>query len=400
MECQGKSKFNLKQFMKMWIFLIGFGILVWQSQSTFATFFSYRTTVAISKETNKNLPPPTIVLCQEHKWINGFVPWKNNVNMSDKDWVFKQFYRLNEKMNINIFGEELMIGNNSFSLNEYGQSSFGGSDMILMVKELLNPWTGLCYAIIPDPSTTPMKQTSYYAIQIKLSEEIKNPHLFAYLISSEDWHGFVLGFIGDLKPFKVSLAELQTIVGIKIEERKYFHLRDSFYLPSSMTNCKDYSTEEDSYMKCRVKSYVDNFDDLAIDSGCTCIPTLYKSYFEIQPSSLGFEECKTNSEWANCISLIGKLDELDHLASKCPQPCKKADYNGQLLGLNGGYWFMMNNEIEMQIKFNTMDTEIHNNVLTFDLATFIGTAGGSLGLFLGFSLTGFSEQILNFFMRN
>ena len=87
--------------------------------------------------------------------------------------------------------------------------------------------------------------------------------------------------------------------------------------------------------------------------------------------------------------------ETSHKRNHC-----SPDYNGQLLGLNGGYWFMMNNEIEMQIKFNTMDTEIHNNVLTFDLATFIGTAGGSLGLFLGFSLTGFVEQILNFFMRN
>ena len=76
----------------MWIFLIGFGILVWQSQSTFATFFSYRTTVAISKETNEDLAPPTIVLCQEHKWNNGFAPWNNGINMSDKDWVFKQFY--------------------------------------------------------------------------------------------------------------------------------------------------------------------------------------------------------------------------------------------------------------------------------------------------------------------
>ena len=37
MELQGKSKFDLKQFMKMWIFLIGVGVLAWQSKSTFAT---------------------------------------------------------------------------------------------------------------------------------------------------------------------------------------------------------------------------------------------------------------------------------------------------------------------------------------------------------------------------
>ena len=84
MEYQGKSKFNLKQFMKICIFLIGFGILVWQTQVTFATFFSFGTTVSISKKPNENLPPPTIVLCQEHKWKNGLVPWHTNIIASYK----------------------------------------------------------------------------------------------------------------------------------------------------------------------------------------------------------------------------------------------------------------------------------------------------------------------------
>ena len=48
----------------------------------------------------------------------------------------------------------------------------------------------------------------------------------------------------------------------------------------------------------------------------------------------------------------------------------------------------------------TMASEIHNEMLIFDLANFIGTAGGSLGLFLGFTLTGFAEQLLDFFIRN
>ena len=119
MEYQGKLNFNLKKFIQMWIFLIGVGILVWQCKSTVVTFFSFRTTVAISKETSETLPPPTIVLCQENKWDNGFrFPWLEHqlVNMSDKYWFFNQFYRLKDKMNISMFDVELMIGNNSFSL--------------------------------------------------------------------------------------------------------------------------------------------------------------------------------------------------------------------------------------------------------------------------------------------
>ena len=68
--------------------------------------------------------------------------------------------------------------------------------------------------------------------------------------------------------------------------------------------------------------------------------------------------------------------------------------------MNGGYHSLKDNEIRITIRYNTMDTEIRSEILTFDLATFIGTAGGSLGLFLGFTLTGFAEQVLNYFMRN
>ena len=76
------------------------------------------------------------------------------------------------------------------------------------------------------------------------------------------------------------------------------------------------------------------------------------------------------------------------------------DYKGEMFGLNGGYNSLNANEIVMQISFSTMDTEIHNEMLIFDLATFIGTAGGSLGLFIGFSFTGFAWQVLDYFMRD
>ena len=402
MECQGKISFNIKQFIQIWIFLIGVGLLVWQLNSTIATFFAFRTTVAISKEAAENLPPPTIVLCQDHKWNNGFALANNKFNgfnVSDKDWIFKQFYRLNDKMNISIADVELIIGKNSFSLDEFNQQVYGGSSLMFMVKELFNPWSGLCYGIIPDPSTTPMKQSSYLDIMIRFSPEIENPIMSAYLINSEDLYGVIMDFWGDVKPLRVPLTELQTFIGIKIEERRYLHLQDSYlgYVPSSMTSCKDYSSIEDSQMKCRVKRYVENFESMANEFGCTCVPATHKSFFEIHPTSLGLEECKNNSEHTNCFPFLIALEQLDY---KCPIPCQKVDYKGEMFGMTGVYQEIKDNDFKLQIKFNTMNIEIHNNVLIFDLATLVGTAGGSLGLFLGFSLTGFAEQVLHYFMRN
>ena len=371
--------------------------MVWQSWSTIDTFISFRTTIAISKETSKTLPPPTVVICQEHNWMNGHYDFQDVVNVSDKDWVLKQFFRLNDKMNISTvwpFEIELMIGNNSVYYN--------GLETKFMVKEILNPWNGLCYAIIfPQSNLTAMNKNDYLVAKIGFPQEIKNPILSAYLISPEDWYGMILDNFGRMKPFKISLTELQTLTGIYIQQRKYFRMQESFYLPSSMTTCKNYSIE-DSYMKCQVKNTVGYFENLANSnsSSCTCVPnSTYKTFFEIQPTSLDWKECKTISEYTKCIDIMMSIEQ-DYLASKCPMPCKKVDYTGDIIGYNGGYRLCDSNEIGILITFNTMDTEIHNEILTFDLATFVGTAGGSLGLFIGFSFTGFVWQVLDFFMRD
>ena len=56
------------------------------------------------------------------------------------------------------------------------------------------------------------------------------------------------------------------------------------------------------------------------------------------------------------------------------------------------------NEMYIRLTYTTTDTEIHDEVLIQDLSTFIGTVGGSLGLFIGFSYTGFIGKILNYFL--
>ena len=368
-----KYNFNTKKIIWMFTFLIGVVFMVWQSWSTIDTFISLRTTLAVSKENSNALPPPTVVLCQEHKWNNGHFEFlfkgEYKANVSDENWVLKQFFQLNEMMNITIispFHLELTFGNNSYSLNN--------EDHMFIVKEILNPWNGLCYAIIfPKLSTTSIDTNTYLIARIGFSPEIIKPVLSAYLISPEDWYGMILDNFGRMKPFKISLTELQTLTGIYIQQRKYFRMQESFYLPSSMTTCKNYSIE-DSYMKCQVKNTVGYFENLANSnsSSCTCVPnSTYKSFFEIQPTSLDWKECKTISEYTKCIDIMMSIEQ-HYLASKCPMPCKKVSYTGDIIGYNGGYRLCDSNEIGILITFNTMDTEIHNEILTFDLATFVG----------------------------
>ena len=85
--------------------------------------------------------------------------------------------------------------------------------------------------------------------------------------------------------------------------------------------------------------------------------------------------------------------------SNCQQTCEKVEYTGQLIDYPG-VQYADKNEMVLLIAFNSMDTEIHKEVLQYDLANFIGNVGGSFGLFIGFSLTGFVGQVLDYFIRD
>ena len=56
--------------------------------------------------------------------------------------------------------------------------------------------------------------------------------------------------------------------------------------------------------------------------------------------------------------------------------------------------------MSIKAKFSTMDVDYQDEALVQEIYNFIGTVGGSLGLFIGFSYTGFVEKILDFFMKN
>ena len=87
------------------------------------------------------------------------------------------------------------------------------------------------------------------------------------------------------------------------------------------------------------------------------------------------------------------------LTSNCQQACEKVEYTGQLIDFPG-LQYPNENEMALQNTFNSIDTEIRTEILQYDSANFIGNVGGSFGLFIGFSLTGFVGQVLDYFIRD
>ena len=58
------------------------------------------------------------------------------------------------------------------------------------------------------------------------------------------------------------------------------------------------------------------------------------------------------------------------------------------------------NKIIIGVMFSSVNVNHYNEVSMQEVYDFIGTVGGSLGLFIGFSFTGFVGQILDHFVRN
>ena len=144
----------------------------------------------------------------------------------------------------------------------------------------------------------------------------------------------------------------------------------------------------DCYMKYGPKHY-----------GCNCVAeNAFLTHFDLYPIQ-NWNTCTNNSEYDNCILLMSGCNYNEEINNACPRPCQKVVYQAKKLYYSGTT--TKTNEIQIQIEFGAMEVEIHDEVWILETYNFIGTIGGSLGLFIGFSYTGFLGQILDYlFFRN
>ena len=103
--------------------------------------------------------------------------------------------------------------------------------------------------------------------------------------------------------------------------------------------------------------------------------------------------CKSNLEYQYCQQAMDNCYQEYMFLEECPLQCKQELYIGQKRNMNG--FSVKSNSIFMRISYTSMETEIHEEVLIQELCNFIGTVGGSLGLFIGFSYTGFVGKLID-----
>ena len=375
------------QISKTIILLTGICFLIPQIWYTIESFIKKETTFTVSKETFDKMVPPTILVCPQNQWDNGL--WTEpKINNSDKELFLNQFFLLNENLNLSIARHNSIDGEFNFiisnltlgdNIDEIGQT--------FLVEEFFNPISGMCYAMTPNHNFKLSGKDSVFIFAVfQLGEEI--PPVAVFFLNSEDRYGMLFPDIEFLEPFAM-LTYPSTFMGIQ------YHKTVANYLPSKR-NCKD-KYKEGSYTKCVVKNQVDCYRINGPKNGCNCIPhNTMKTYFGLYPLN-SWNLCQTNSEYRTCFDVMYECFYHKMVNEKCPKPCERVVYKG-MGGVANGFPTSPN-MITIKTKFSTMDVDYQDEVWVQETHNFIGTVGGSLGLFIGFSVTGFIEKILGHFMK-
>ena len=264
----------------------------------------------------------------------------------------------------------------------------------------MHPYIGLCYALTIDDENYKMSAYDSFVLKAAFAKEKKVPRVEITILNPEDRYGIL--FPEGYKVASKIVPETDAYNEVWIEKSIWK------YLPSDDKNC-EYYTMENNYQTCKLKMQVDCFRSEAPKKGCDCIPDhAYKTHFERHP--IDWNKCKTDEDFMFCSKIIRECSLKKVVTDRCPLPCEHEVFSVQNQLMNGimtrksladDYGLELKpNEILMGIMFNSMDVNYHNEVLMQEVYDFIGTVGGSLGLFIGFSYTGVIGQILDHFIKN
>ena len=143
-------------------------------------------------------------------------------------------------------------------------------------------------------------------------------------------------------------------------------------------------------MKCLAKHQLDCFLSQDYDFN-KCITNQYRSVFDMY-SNTSLQKCQTEAESKQNYIAMTKCYFSENTTNNCLDPC-----NIEIYAENSYIIKKMNDKRNMTliIKYESMAIKVSEEYLVYDFANFIGTLGGSLGLFIGFSYTGLIGSIID-----
>lgn len=331
---------------------------------------------------------PAFVICMEPAWKKEVL---NKYNISS------QFFAMSEGSYEHLKGKKTMkeiISEASFRMNEdfdiaittykppfedsaylnFGKNTFvssNGNVFSINVTEMYSFDRGMCYSI---KSNLYLSTKYVYVLSVILRSITQRPNQLKLTVASDDdATGIISGFWGNAAPMILSNIWFNN-------ETTMLDLQEK--IKKKLLNCN----KNVGYQECLAAG----FDNVVKLSDCPgkCKPMAIKPYYdEFINVSKTPPDCN-NLEKEHClISYVAKNAE--SIVSKCKPQCTVKDYSGRGVTMRDTPLNLKDGDrTDLYLISSTRSRILVQEYQVYDTAGMIGTVGGSLGLFLGFSFYG------------
>ena len=355
---------SLKNVVKVSIFiaLITFFLVVYFIDET-NEYLKGSTTFATRPEEVDKYNLPVLVICFEPSYKpsiygNGSADFSYLFNKEDlvkaeeklADILQSASYKLNEDVQI-----ELVVTDDNTTDNyllEDGQNQL--KDFQIDVYNVYTLSLGSCYVIENTKKVSPWATLHVFVKDLNSETSDNLSGLNLYIASPETWYGIIA--------LTWPYFHLQ-------QHNLGFNMSKLYWIDMQVTNI--------TYIKNGHKSIEDCIEKLmATNAGCKkCLPFFFSS----KNKKISCQSMQDNKCWYNW-SLFGKNY---NKYKRCLKPMKTTLYNAELKPLQNAV--AKRDTVELVFTYSSDQIRIKEATLMIGTSSYIGSIGGSLGLFLGFS---------------
>ena len=338
-----------------WIALLGLWITsMYLVKDVWVKYTSYDTNFKVSRE--KPTIGPTIMVCNMAS---------NKTFENDKN--FTLFYS-NFGINFEQEKKKIKEGNNDVTKGN-----------LVHYETMSTPWDK-CHKI----SIRNISDASWTGIKINFNESfLESSQLKVQIMDDENSYGWLYGkFLGKILSYSV---EFRKSLWLKLKPEKYVYLDKS---QSPKSKCVD-----GSYYNCLELELMDQVEKNCSQK-CSPIHTKNISIWKCEDEEIQY--CAENIFSENVI--------YGGLKSNCKKPCEIEQYieDWKLWAENISFpnsnpneesklWFWLWYQFE-----HDQDVIVYEEYLIYDTINMIGSLGGTLGIFIGFSFSNVLNVILSF----
>ena len=385
-QCQLTLKYIFKSILFLSLFIVFCAFYV---PGVIMNFSKHTSTFHVKKEAVQRFEMPSVIVCYNMGYkvsktieYNISSPWtfmNQQEYMGDKPpWQMYQdvIYKLNEDFTIEIefydnenddvYSKEIQVGTNVIQAKK--------ELYFVDVLEVPTLYQGSC--IVLNANYT-VKKGEYIGLKVK-SVKVENPQsgIAVHFTSQSEWDRIVFARWIDIDPFSKWIDFTHT-------EQQFLMLElEEFIYTKGNENCKNGCPKNLCLTWDKIRNKTCNV---------SCIPYILKSWYPNLEICSTIEDHFCQSTFYNRMELVEIEDQKNELCS----PKKVNKYRGRTT-------FTFNNEptynvssLRFYFAFESMSKKINEEHVIYDVFGMIGSLGGSLSLFIGFSFFDYGCKMVN-----